>query len=80
MFYLNKYSSKLSRYGIKQHVSKCICITLVKLEVFIQTGQVQYSTARLKIYLFHTGEARSVSASGTYVIFLQFVAHWNFNL
>jgi hypothetical protein len=44
-------------------------------QVLVQTGQVHYSTARFKIYLYHTDETRSVSVSGIYVTFLQFVAH-----
>jgi hypothetical protein len=32
------------------------------LLVLVQTGQVWYSTARYKIYLYHTNEGRSVSA------------------
>jgi hypothetical protein len=46
-------------------------------KALIQTGHVCYSNACFKIYFYHTDEARSVSASGIYVIFPQFIVHWN---
>jgi hypothetical protein len=60
--------------------AKAFFLHVLLAQVLVQTGQVRYSTAHFKIYLYHTGDARSVSVSGIYVIFLQFVAHWNSNL
>jgi hypothetical protein len=49
-------------------------------KALIQTGHVCYFNVRFEIYFFNPGEAKSVSASGIYVIFPQFVVHWNSNL
>lgn len=61
-------------------LARAFFLHVLLAQVLVQIGQVCHSTACFKICLYHTGEARSVSVSGIYVIFLQFVAHWNSNL
>jgi hypothetical protein len=74
------------RQKLIQRSNMLVQSVLLALDFFLRVLLAKYSS-KLGICVtpmhvskfIYTGEARSVSASGIYVIFPQFVVHWNSN-